>query len=420
MKDYNSFDLIKHLYFVRVSGTAEEMRAAEIIAEKVKGFGIDNVEEQTFEVDYCEIKRASLSFDGGATFVDCVGVGMSGSTTEEGITAPVELICSATDARVKNVEGKICIIPDKRARDKIYKILVQRGAVGLVLGAGTVYQTPDETDIDPYYLREQNYSMKKLPAVCIRMAEMEIILEKCPYKATIVIIQEEKKALSRNVIATIEGEKSDEILAFTAHFDSVRFSRGAYDNASGSACILEMLKRFAAVNAKPKRTLKFIWCGSEESGLLGSKHFVKSSADEMDKYIFDVNVDMVGATIGYDLAVATAEQALVDYLKYLSRIKGFALTVKQDVYSSDSTPFADAGVPAVSFARLSPKGGATIHSRDDVIERLSEANYIKTCDFIFDFANTLVCSEIFPIGREIPDNMKKELDYYLLREERPD
>ena len=99
---------------------------------------------------------------------------------------------------------------------------------------------------------------------------------------------------------------------------------------------------------------------------------------------------------------------------------GFPIRAYQGVYSSDSTPFADLGIPAISFARLSEKGGAVIHSHDDVIERLSERNYKETLGFIIKLIERWINSVCFPIEKHIPDNMKDELDYYLLRKERPE
>ena len=97
---------------------------------------------------------------------------------------------------------------------------------------------------------------------------------------------------------------------------------------------------------------------------------------------------------------------------------GFEIASKQGVYSSDSTPFADNGVPAISFARLAPRGGLEIHSRKDVIDFLDEKTFYKTCEFVNYFASRVVNSVVFPIPKEIPDEMKKELDIYLGRKER--
>ena len=128
---------------------------------------------------------------------------------------------------------------------------------------------------------------------------------------------------------------------------------------------------------------------------------------------------MVAATIGNDIACVTGENDVVTYIRYVSKEVGFPISVRQGVYSSDSTPFADKGVPAISFARLARQGGATIHSHDDVIERLSEENYVRTCDFLIELSSRWINAYQFPIEKKMPDNMKEELDYYLARKERP-
>ena len=117
----------------------------------------------------------------------------------------------------------------------------------------------------------------------------------------------------------------------------------------------------------------------------------------------------------------TNEQSMTDEEfidKYTSKELGFPLVTSQGVYSSDSTSFADRDVPAVSFARAAPRGGATIHSRDDVLDHLSEENYYNSCNFIIKFSNRLINSISFPVEEGIPDNMKDELDKYLGRKEK--
>ena len=254
----------------------------------------------------------------------------------------------------------------------------------------------------------------------IRMRDAEKLVGMMPKTAKLTLIAKDSKADSHNVVAEIEGtEKKDEIVVFTAHYDSVAFSKGAYDNGTGAIALLQMFAYYK--ENPPKRTLRFIFCGSEEMGLLGSKAYVKAHEKEVkEKVVFNVNVDMLANTLGNDICCVTGEQAIVDYIKFASREAGHPIRVYQGVYSSDSTPFADAGVPAVSFARMAPSGGATIHSHDDVIDRLSEDNYRRSCAFIALFTSRFINAVRFPADRKMPDNMKDELDYYLLRKERPE
>ena len=418
MENYKSFDVLEKLYFERTGGSEEELKAAYIIQEEVKKIGVDSVLED-FDVDGYMVNDAKLKFFNPDMLVECVGVGMSGSTIKEGIKAPFAYISSLEDAMVQDVCGKICMVHTKLVNYKLYKYLVQNKALALILCTGSVYKDDKDVDLDPYMYRERHYTNGKIPAVCIRMRDAEKILKNMPEEAFILLDEHEFTNKSHNVVATILGtNKKDEVICFTAHYDSVSYSKGAYDNATGSTCLLQLLAYFS--KNKPSRTLKFIWCGSEEFGLLGSKSYVKSHKDELEKYLMNINVDMIGVTIGSDIAVCTSEMDLVNFVNYFGKINGFGISCKQGVYSSDSTPFADSGIPSMSFARISPQGGAIIHSHDDVLDFLSRQNYYKTCDFISLFSNTLVNSIAFPVIKSIPDNMKTELDYYLGRKERPE
>ena len=413
---YKSFELLKDLYFVRTGGSKEELKAANIIKAECEKLGVP-AELESFKVDGCDIKVASLKFLNPDIEAECVGVGMSSSTPEEGVCGEFTYVTCLADAEIKDLEGKVCLVHSKLINHQLYKKLVEKKAAALILCCGNVYDDKELVDLDPYMYRERNYKLGKIPAVCIRMKDAESILRAKPEKAHVIMIEDELQNDSHNVVATIEGSKyKDEIVAFTAHYDSVSYSRGAYDNATGSTAIMQLLAYFK--EHKPERTLKFVWCGSEEMGLLGSKAHLEIHKEELSKYKFCLNVDMIGVTIGFDIACCTANNSLVNYIKYLGCEVGFPIQVRQGVYSSDSTPFADCGIPSVSFARIAPQGGAVIHSRKDVIDFLEEENYYRTCDFMAPFASRLIASVVFPVEQEIPGNMKEEIEYYFGRKER--
>jgi hypothetical protein len=94
---------------------------------------------------------------------------------------------------------------------------------------------------------------------------------------------------------------------------------------------------------------------------------------------------------------------------------GFQIKPYQDVYSSDSTPFADGGVPAVSFARSAPANTATIHNSYDTKAVLSMEQMSLDIDFIAEFAKRMAMAKLCPVSREIPENLKTKLDEYLCR-----
>ena len=95
--------------------------------------------------------------------------------------------------------------------------------------------------------------------------------------------------------------------------------------------------------------------------------------------------------------------------------QGMAVAARQGVYSSDSTPFADKGVPAVSFARLAPPNTGTIHNSYDTVALMSGKQMEEDIAFISAFTERMANSARCPVAREIPDNMKEKLDVYLTR-----
>ncbi|MBR4461777.1 MAG: M28 family peptidase [Erysipelotrichaceae bacterium] len=413
---YNSFDLIEKLYFVRTSGSKEELKAAKIIQKECAKFNV-KAKLESFPVDAFEVEKYQLHFMEPDMDVPFVAVGMSGSTPDKGVEGELVYVTSPEDAMISDLKDKICLIANKMVDNKTYKILAQKKPAALILCTGDVYLDEKDVDLDPYKYRKRHQDLAYIPAVCIRMKDAEKLVEHLPKKAHVTLKQKQFKTDSHNVVAEIKGtDKADEIIVYTAHYDSVSYSKGAYDNATGSACILEMLGYYS--EHKPKRTVRFVWCGSEEEGLLGSRAYVEKHKKQLDKIVLNINVDMLGVTLGKDIACVSANEDLVHYLQYLSKMEGFPMEVRQGVYSSDSTPFADAGVPALSFARLPAKGGAVIHSRKDVMDHLSADNYYKSCGFIETFSDHMIGSVCFPVPREIPDKVKEDLDYYNLRKER--
>ena len=141
--------------------------------------------------------------------------------------------------------------------------------------------------------------------------------------------------------------------------------------------------------------------------------------DELKKIALNINLDMIGCIMGSFIACCSTEEKLVSYLEYFGRETDFSIRAYQDVYSSDSTPFADKGVPALSFARTSPRGTGTIHNRYDTIALMSMPQMAEDIDFLCAFTERMANAARCPVAREIPESVKEKLDYYLNRKRRP-
>ena len=72
-------------------------------------------------------------------------------------------------------------------------------------------------------------------------------------------------------------------------------------------------------------------------------------------------------------------------------------------------------VPAVSMARIAGGNVAPIHCRYDRMELLSMDQLSRDIAFITEFTRRMSQAACCPVAREIPENVKKELDEYLFR-----
>jgi len=389
--------------YIRTGGSAEELRCAKYLQEKCKELGFEALLE-SFEVDMADIKKAVLQVDG--VEIPCTGYLCAGNGD---IEAPIYYLTGTDKYSISECKGKIVLTDGLMGYWK-YHDLLDAGMVGFITYTGNANYADEEIDIKE--LRSFVSKGKKVPAVNINAKEAIKIVEHNGKMAHIVLEQDEYKGSSHNVVVDLPGE-TDEYIVLTAHYDSTALSEGAYDNMSGSVGILAIAEHFSK---NPHRYgIRAIWCGSEERGLLGSKAYVKDHEEELDKIIFNVNLDMIGCTMGKFIACCTAEENLVSFINYLSNIEGFAVETSQDVYSSDSTPFADKGVPAVSFARIAPPNTATIHNSYDTKKVMKMEHMEKDIAFITSFVEIMANAKRLPVEREIPENMKEKLDIYLLR-----
>ena len=225
----------------------------------------------------------------------------------------------------------------------------------------------------------------------------------------------EKHRLMVNVVTLRGTDLADEIVSFGAHYDSVLFSTGAYDNMSGSVIIMELLRYFAA--NPPRRTLKFNWFGSEEQGLLGSKAYVAAHEAELEKHRLMVNVDMAGPVLGSEHIFIMGDAPMKSYVEGMMNELGAAVVYHEDVYSSDGTPFSDKGIPAINFTRVNANGTGFIHDRRDALANgfLSADALGITLNLALEFSKRVVNAPIFPIERKISDSMRDKIDKYLFR-----
>lgn len=181
-----------------------------------------------------------------------------------------------------------------------------------------------------------------------------------------------KKVMVNNIIAYKEGtNKSLPPIVFTAHFDHVGFDadgviyKGALDNASGTAMLLEVARAFK--NTPTERTIIFAAFNAEEEGLLGSKYFVENCKIDL-KEAEVINFDMVGSRQDIELSILSSQnrssfsREIGQLLKNKIRFKN----LYQD--NSDHASFCTKNINAITFIH---DDVSNIHTPNDTIDNVS-------------------------------------------------
>ncbi len=334
----------------RVVSTPEEREAADYIAAELEGYGYD-VEIQEFPRPtvhaYLTVEspqpRVLNVRVGGLRDVSTVDYPLL--TPEGGISAQV--IYSGhgeAGAFAAEVSGQIALVTrsDEEPADVINRA-TEAGAVAVLF---------HNTDWKNYRVR---VAQADIPFATMNAEAGEVL--RGAGEVT-VNFQVNRYETSQNVIATKaqadNTAESHSIVVFSGYYDSVPMSPGANDNASGTAGVLELARLFA--NVPLGVDVRFLACGGEEGGLVGSRHYVAQLSDEeQERVIANFNMDML-ATAGPDQTtlfvntldgenlVAQAAIAAADTLGYAD-----LLNAPYQRGASDHVAFADSGIAGANF-----------------------------------------------------------------------
>jgi aminopeptidase YwaD len=278
---------------------------------------------------------------------------------EEGFKALASLRTKATTARDKGAAAIVFVNEKGDSADVLSPFGLDRMGKNSGIVALQVRRTPCARIFPP----------KDMPMF---QAETAIEKDKRPHSyaltnttGSITTSLEYTESTTHNVLGMVHGtERPDEYVVVGAHFDhlgmgdenSLHTSReaiihpGADDNASGTAGVMELARRFAS--APGKRTIVFMCFSGEEKGLLGSKHFTNNSPIALTNIVTMVNMDMIGRLKDNKLNVQGVGTS-PGWPALLERAKGdlpFVMTTTADGFGpSDHSSFTAKNIPVLFF-----------------------------------------------------------------------
>ena len=383
----------------RQAGSPGSVLAAEYIAESFAASGLQ-VEQQLFPVryqTYLETPTLNLTFGDGSdteTFIYREDfLVLQNADTNGSLTGEMVWVADETYNGM-NLEGKVVVRnPSLSIADEIMNAQ-EHGAMALIL-------VGDKTN--PYQLLAKFPFSSGTPQDAIPVLELTAegfnhFLEATGQsqanlfyglpatflntKADLRISLSELETVeTANVIGLLPGTDpnlSDEMIVISAHYDYVGDEvdtayRGANDNASGVAVLLEIARLWQDSGYSPKRSVLFIAFSGQELGESGSNYYVENPLYPLENIVGVMDMDAVGGGDGYYLEAQgnhSVEGILLSNMQRAGELTGgrlqttlpeeFEETSPEELFSpdfiydvihveigSDDKPFRQAGIPTL-------------------------------------------------------------------------
>jgi Zn-dependent M28 family amino/carboxypeptidase len=293
----------------RASGTPGYAASAAYVKRTLRNAGY-NVREQTFTFPfYRELEPAELSqVSPTPTTYETVTFSYSGSGDVTGEVVPTNDILIPPPATPGSTSG--CEESDFKpaAADRPQVALVQRGTCNFEVKAANAQAAGYDAVIifnEGQPGREEAFAGDlgrpfTIPVVGLSFADGAALYAQTQTAAVTVRVVTSTEvtdaAPTSNVLAETPGGDPDKVIVVGAHLDSVIEGPGINDNGSGTSALLEIAVQMTKLGITPRQKVRFAFWGAEESGLLGSEHYVANLSDaELTRIYANLNFDMLGS-----------------------------------------------------------------------------------------------------------------------------
>ncbi len=216
------------------------------------------------------------------------------------------------------------------------------------------------------------------------------------WQAEIATKFDTRSVTTHNLIGVLEGEGelANETIVVGAHYDHLGYGgygsraqkrkgeihNGADDNATGTAAVLEIMRRMTE-GPTPHRRIVFICFSGEERGLLGSKHYVGNPIVPLEHTVAMLNYDMIGTLRNNRVEVngvgtATEFRPIVEAANESSSLD---ITIVEHPFAgSDHLPFFQQQIPVMfCFTGVTSR----YHTPDDDFETINVDGVVAVIDY---------------------------------------
>lgn len=377
----------------RLGGSEAEARARAWAVEHLEELGFENVRVEDFTMPYWERRYEYAAIESPfPQELEITALGNSIGTPKGGLSGEVvrfetldDLIEAPMDDALK---GKIVFVDEGMTRTQDgsgYGVAVRKrsGAANEGSKRGAIAALIRSVGTDKHrfpHTGGMRYAddVEPIPTAALSFPDAEQLtraLERGTVKVGLdLAVKTKREVTSGNVIADIEGQ-TDEIVVIGGHLDSWDLGTGAVDDGAGigitTGAAKLILDHIEKTGEKPLRTIRLIYWGAEEVGLLGAQAYAEQHADEMDKHAFAAESDF-GARKIWKLDTRFGEDK-VGLAREMVRVLlpvGVAPGNNMATGGPDVTPLRARGVPVVTPRQNGWDYFDLHHTADDTFDKI--------------------------------------------------
>lgn len=377
----------------RLVGGINDDKAVAWAQAKLKAWAFENVHAEAFDAPKWVrgIETAEILSPTQQPLV-ITALGGSVGTTDVGITAEAIVFArydDLLDAKPGSLNGKIAVVTETlvkaedgagyaatgRIRRSGASEAARRGAVAYLMRSlgsdGRRFPHTGQMHYDD--------GIAKIPAAALSAPDAEqldrLTTAGKPVRLHITLTPHtDGVVITHSVIGEIRGtSKPDEIVLIGGHLDSWDLGTGAIDDGAGIAITTAAAKLIRDLHTRPRRTIRVVMFGSEESGLIGAKAYVKAHAGEIGKITFGAEADF-GADRAYKFRTkfgAAGDAVAKTMMRGLLPL-GIVFDSSPATGDSDVSQLAELGVPVADIEQDGNHYFDLHHTPDDTLDKIDK------------------------------------------------
>ncbi|CAN1545563.1 Iap Predicted aminopeptidases [Caulobacteraceae bacterium] len=374
----------------RLVGTPGMARAKDWAVKTFTDLGFVNIKVEEFAKPSWIRGAESASITGPYPFqLSIIGLGGTVPTPAKGIEAEVVVFGSYAAllaAPVGSLTGKIAVVNQPMTRTQDGQ---GYGAAGLARRSGPseaakrgalafMMRSVSTSDSRLAHTGLTRYAedAPKIPAAALGVPDADLIerlAARGPVRIKLNLASTtDPKGVAWNISGEIAGSgKPEEVIVIGGHLDSWDVGTGAIDDASGIAITTAAAKLIGDLPKHPRRTIRVVMWGSEESGG-SSEAYAEARKAELANIVIASESDL-GAGRIYALMLpkdAMKAPALAELPTVLAPLSIFVSRDPAPFGGADLEGLQKAGVPVFTLRQDASRYFDLHHSADDTLDKV--------------------------------------------------